>query len=66
MENYEDPNHDLNSARWHTGKPCIETGCNEPAGTAWSKLWCQKHNAERMSSIGVSLTKIASGFEAKP
>lgn len=58
MENFENPEHDLNGARWHTGKPCIEVGCTEPAGTGWSKLWCQKHNAERMHRIGENLKDI--------
>lgn len=46
-----DPNHEGNSAAYHTGKPCIEKGCERPAGTWWSKVWCFEHNVERMKRI---------------
>lgn len=52
MKPHEDPDHVGNSAEHHTGLTCIEDGCDELAGTAWSHLWCQKHNAERMNRIG--------------
>ncbi len=45
---YADPNHRGNSADHHTGKPCVERGCDKPAGTAWSPLWCFDHNVERL------------------
>lgn len=52
MERYQNPDDPLNSKKYHTGKYCIENNCFRPAGTHWSKLWCQKHNAERMKDIG--------------
>lgn len=52
---YRDPNDPLNGEKYQTGEPCIERGCKEPAGTAWSPLWCQKHNAERIDRISASL-----------
>lgn len=55
LKPYEDPSHDGNSSRHHTGKPCIEAGCNEPAGTTWSPLWCQACNAKRIKRINESL-----------
>jgi len=58
LESYEDPNDSGNSPRWHTGKPCIEKDCTEPAGTAWSPFWCFKHNAERIRSIDRALTAL--------
>lgn len=48
---HRDPGHPLNSAKYHTGKPCIEKGCDKPAGTHWSHLWCVEHNAERLDRI---------------
>ena len=51
MEAYEDPDHEWNSSKFHTGKMCIEPGCNKPAGTKWGKYWCQIHNANRFCRI---------------
>ena len=48
MTDAENPQHPDNSPRYHTGKPCIEPGCTEPAGTAWGPDFCQRHNAERI------------------
>jgi hypothetical protein len=59
LERFEDPADSGNSSKWHTGKPCIEKGCAEPAGTAWSHLWCFKHNAERIKRIDASLKALA-------
>jgi len=55
MKAYQDVNNDGNSAKYHTGKKCIEYGCDELAGTAWSHLWCVKHNIERMDKISKQL-----------
>lgn len=52
---YDDLDHKYNSAKYHTGKPCVESGCDLPAGTWWSPLWCQKHNAERIERISKAL-----------
>lgn len=48
-----------NGPAYHTGEPCIEAGCNEPAGTAWSPYWCWRHNAERLARIGVAFAACA-------
>jgi len=56
----ENPNDPGNSPRYHTGEPCIEAGCNLPAGTVWSPLWCQFHNAERLMRIEGQLRRIQS------
>lgn len=55
MRPAEDPNHEGNSAKYHTGKPCTVAGCLDPAGTWWGKHWCQRHNAERLARIGGAL-----------
>jgi hypothetical protein len=60
---YNDPECEGNSAKYHTGKVCVEPGCNEPAGTAWSPHWCMKHNIERIDRIDAQLTEFASLLE---
>lgn len=55
MMAFDDPDDDRNSELYHTGKPCIELGCDEPAGTAWSPHWCFSHNVERLRRIGEKL-----------
>ena len=51
MEPYEDPGHEFNSAKYHTGKKCITPGCDRPAGTKWGAYWCQICNANRIHRI---------------
>lgn len=51
MERHQDPNDPLNAAKYHTGKPCIERGCTRPAGTHWSRFWCQPCNSARLARI---------------
>lgn len=59
VKRYQDPGDVLNSAKYHTGKPCIEN-CGRPAGTHWSKLWCQPCNAKRMDQIDAAFEKLRS------
>jgi hypothetical protein len=65
MKAYEDPKSEGNGPKYHSGLHCDVEGCNEPAGTAWSPYWCQKHNAERMNRIDASLNKMMATFEKK-
>lgn len=51
MKYYRDRDYKGNSPEHHTGKPCIEAGCDKPAGTVWSEHWCFEHNVERMDRI---------------
>jgi len=51
MERFEDPSDPLNGQQHHTGKTCIEHGCENPAGTHWSPYWCQPCNMKRMRRI---------------
>jgi len=44
--------------KYHTGMLCIESGCNRPAGTWWSRFWCQKHDYERRKKITETLEKL--------
>ena len=59
---YADRDDPLNGSDYQTGKPCIEPGCERPAGTAWSPYWCFEHNVERLDRITASLETIAEGM----
>ena len=65
LEPCADPAYQGNSAKYHTGKPCIEVGCREPAGTAWGPYWRRKHNAERLQRISGQLASIVDSFETE-
>jgi len=56
---FEDPAHEGNSAKYHTGKPCTVMGCLDPAGTWWGVHWCFKHNVERLKRIEAGLNDAA-------
>lgn len=56
---YEDLQHEGNSESHRTGKPCVERGCGQPAGTAWSPLWCPACNIVRMNRIDASMRSLA-------
>lgn len=58
LDAFEDPAHPGNSSRHHTGKRCVESGCDRPAGTHWSPLWCFEHNVERIKRIDRQLEEI--------
>lgn len=60
MSGYNDPIDIGNSPKYHTGKLCIEKGCNNPAGTAWSPYWCFKCNVKRIDRINASFDKLVS------
>jgi hypothetical protein len=57
VERYEDPADALNGPKYHTGKTCIERGCDNPTGTHWSPFWCQPCNANRLKRIGAALER---------
>lgn len=63
LEAFEDPNHEGNSIKYHSGKPCITPDCERPAGTLWSHLWCFECNVQRMKKITRSLEKMAGEFK---
>lgn len=63
MENYENPDHPLNGPTHWSGLPCIEKGCEEPAGTAWGPYWCFKHNVERLRRIDAGLRAMSESFK---
>lgn len=63
MRAFEDPKHEGNSKKYHTGKTCIEKGCDRPAGTWWSPSWCFAHNVARMTRIGDGLKDAAARAE---
>ena len=58
MEAFENPDDPRNGPEYHTGKVCCEHGCENPAGTAWSRLWCFACNVERMRRIDRQLSAL--------
>ena len=61
---FEDPDHAGNGPEHHTGEPCVEQGCERPAGTWWSPLWCHECNVVRMRRISRNLEGILADLEA--
>lgn len=59
---YKDPDHEGNSSKYWTGKPCIEKGCTNPAGTWWSPYWCFPCNVERMDRLDGQFEQIKKEF----
>lgn len=63
MEKFEDPKYEGNSSKYHTGEPCIEEGCERPAGTWWSPYWCFECNVKRMKRISKQLNNFINKLE---
>jgi hypothetical protein len=59
VSGYADPTDPRNGPAHHTGKPCVEWGCPDPAGTAWSPYFCFRHNVERFARIDKGLNDAA-------
>jgi hypothetical protein len=57
---YSDPNHPGNSSKYRTGEKCITPGCNNQAGTWWSKLLCFECNVKRIDRISSQLDDVMS------
>jgi len=64
MAGYDDPKHEGNSQKYHTGKTCIVAGCNKPAGTLWSPFWCFECNVRRIDRINKQFERAISAFDA--
>lgn len=45
-----------------TGQTCIEDGCENPAGTWWTHLWCPDCDVVRLNRITAQFQKLADGF----
>jgi hypothetical protein len=58
LDRARDPRDPMNGPRYHTGRFCQESGCLEPAGTAWGPHWCQRHNAEALDRMSRSLADL--------
>lgn len=58
MKPYQDKNNPGNGPEYHTGKPCIEEDCENPAGTWWSPLWCFECNVKRFDRLTVQLQQV--------
>ena len=55
---YNDRTCEGNGAAHHTGKECIERGCHNPAGTAWSPYWCVECNIARIDGINAGWDEV--------
>ena len=64
MSRWDDIHDELNSEKYRTGKKCID--CENPAGTAWSPLWCQPCNAKRMFRLDKQFKMIDETFKSGP
>jgi len=64
MKAYQDPRNPGNGPKYRTGRECVERGCTNPAGTAWSRLWCMPCNVKRMDKIDANLREMLAGLEA--
>jgi len=60
-----DPNDPRNGSGYHTGKSCIVSGCEKPAGMWWSPLWCMEHNMERMRQIDGQFDRVRRALAGK-
>ena len=58
-----DPEDPMNGPQHHTGLPCVERSCQEPAGTAWGPSRCQRHNAEQLVRFSASLDALAARID---
>jgi hypothetical protein len=65
LKAYENPDHPGNGPEHHTGKPCIEKGCTNPAGTAWSPHWCFPCNVARIKRVSGQMEKLATSMAAR-
>jgi hypothetical protein len=62
MPGYDDRDDPGNSSEYWTGKKCIESGCNNPAGTKWSPYWCFECNVKRIKRIDSQFAKMLVGI----
>lgn len=53
------------TCREPSGRPCIERGCGEKAGTLWGPLWCPTHDVERLDRVSGGLAGIAATPESE-
>lgn len=47
----------------HSGRVCIEVGCDAPAGTWWGPYWCPEHDKERLDRISGQLEALVTDRE---
>lgn len=46
-----------------SGRPCIEPGCPNEAGTPWTDHWCLPHDEERRARITRRLEDLTRSLE---
>jgi len=62
---FEDPKHEGNSRKYHTGMTCAIKGCPNAAGTMWSPLWCFECNVKRIKRIDKQFEQLTRRFEER-
>lgn len=62
---YQDRDDPFNGPEYQTGKVCWTPGCNRPAGTWWSQLFCFDCNVKRMDKIDRNLRTMAADLEGR-
>jgi len=65
LKAFEDPQNPGNGKEYHTGKKCIEKGCDRPAGTWWSPCWCFECNVQRIKRIDKKLVELVEERKAR-
>ena len=48
-----------------SGVLCVEAGCDEPAGTLWTDLWCPEHDMERLDRVTAGLQSAMAQLDAE-
>lgn len=46
-----------------SGRPCVEPGCDDDAGTLWGPLWCPTHDVERLDRVSKGFEGIRAAFD---
>jgi hypothetical protein len=46
-----------------SGGVCVESACEEQAGTLWGPMWCPEHDKERLDRVSDSLDSMVRRFE---
>jgi hypothetical protein len=49
-----------------SGRTCVESGCDQDAGTWWGPYWCPDCDKERLDRISSLLDEIAASFGETP
>jgi hypothetical protein len=48
-----------------SGRTCVETDCDQPAGTLWGPLWCPAHDEERLNRVSGGIENLLARFKGE-